>query len=299
MENGKQIITHGISPRSIPEREILISLIAEDLLQLKKSHYQDEYLSVPAKLTKEYLIFNDSYWSALETCLRDYDGTSKEILKKKFKKHELKKSREILEGIVDNTVDYIANKVGDKKSSTSINVDKNKNADPLLVKKFEEKITRQIIHDASVTDSMLKNESSAKASEKDEKFRVIHVIDLPKTTVQGIERYLRKIAEQSLVEDALVIIEDRVFIEGEYRFRKFVRNISEIYDDFILNPKSGKPKKSLLKKKDSTLIKQVMDNYEVIDKRKYLLNKRKFESALRGSFMDQVNSARESLKKEG
>lgn len=307
MKNEKTLFTNETKPRSISGTNIFISLIAEDILQLRESCYQGEYTEVPAKHAKDYLIFTDNYWSTLETCLRDFDKMSKEKFTEKYRKNELKESEKALEGIVEDTIDYIFDKIGGHQNSIPIDIDKNKHVDPLLKKKLEQKYARQIIADATVVESEPGHEKepekgkkadNKKEDENDEP-KIIDVIELPETTIQGIKRSIRKIAEESLIQDAFEIIEYRVLKDGEYRFKKFVHKISDIYDDFILNPTSGKPKKSLLEKDDTTLIKQAANNYEVIGKRKYLKNKRKFESALRGSFLEQVKSAREVLKKEG
>ncbi|MDZ7805827.1 MAG: hypothetical protein U5K71_01775 [Gracilimonas sp.] len=136
---------------------------------------------------------------------------------------------------------------------------------------------------------MIKNKSEA---------NTVTIIKIPKSTLLEFKRKLINVAQKGLMEEALQFAERRAKLNGDkYKFRKLRESLSDIYEDYVINNMTGKPKKSILDKSDAELIKHVVNNYEVIGNNTYLLNQRKYEKAVREHFVPKLKKARKTFAK--
>ncbi|MDZ7805828.1 MAG: hypothetical protein U5K71_01780 [Gracilimonas sp.] len=107
----KKLITAGKNPESIPENIVYLTLIAERIDNHAKAHHHDEYISLPKKFAYNYLEYNGSYWSVMETCLRNFEGIKRTIFNDDYKEVAIELCQEDIESSVDDLLSFVSDEI--------------------------------------------------------------------------------------------------------------------------------------------------------------------------------------------
>ncbi|MTI88835.1 MAG: hypothetical protein FH748_12785 [Balneolaceae bacterium] len=287
----KKLITAGKNPESISENIVYLTLIAERIDNHAKAHSHDEYINLPKKFAYNYLEYNGTYWSVMETCLRNFEEVKRPIFTDDYKEVAIELCQEDLETSVDDLLRFVSNKIRGQSKNICFDLNENAHAHPVVLKLLRDQLL-----------SNERRERRKRGNEGDKKQKIetntVSLIKIPKSTLTNFERKLINVAQKGLMEEALQFAERRAKLSGDkYKFRKLRESLSDIYKDYVIHSTTGKPKKSILGKDDADLIKHVVNNYEVIGNNIYLLNQRKYEKAVREHFVPKLKKARNSLAK--
>lgn len=264
--------------KKITERTLYITLLSVELYSYGIAHSMHDDLKWPRKLAIKYIEYNGTYLKRFQTQLRNFHG--KEVSFFKNNKNTLIESFEKeLKDAIDKTINEITQLVFKKKQ------------------KITERSELPVVINSKANNHAHKNIKTLinhilQAPSDHEK--TIFVPSIPVTNINKIENRIIEIAEKVLKNEALVYAEKRANLNGEkFIFKKLVKNIDEIFNDFMFDKKTSRIKKELLENKMSDIYKEVVKKYEVIGNSDYLLNENKFKAAIEGNFKPKI----ENLKK--
>lgn len=278
----KQLITGGKTPESISESTVYLTLLAEEIDSHGKSHYQGEYTNFPMKLALRYLEYKGSYWEVMEACLRNFGDIKHSEFTDDYKEVALEIYKEDLKSAVNDLLNYVSDKVRNKSKKIQFNINENAHSHPFVFELLKKKVPKDSGDIKQDESNYIKRNSTA-----------ISLLKIQKSTVAKFERMLINVAQKGLMEQALQFAERRAKLNGgNFKFKKLMHSLAEIYEDFIFNSTTNKPKKSIIEKEDSELINLVTNKYEVIGNNTYLLNRRKYKKAVREHFVPKLKEMR-------
>ncbi|MAL18641.1 MAG: hypothetical protein CL670_13160 [Balneola sp.] len=277
----KQLFTTGEKVEPLPESTVYLTLLIVRLKSLLNSSYPDEFKNAPQNMAYDYLEYQGSYWEVMQTCLRNFDEVKRSEFTQDYKEVALELLEEDLKKAKEELLVYVQEIKTEKDQKIEFKVTEDAKAHPL------------VLHELKIRDGKPKIDAHKKGNS-----RLVSLKKIPDSTLDNFERRLSYLAKMLLMIEAITFAERRAKLNaGKYKFKKLMNSLSEVYDDYIINKSSNKPKKSLLQKKNADLIKYVTNNYEIIGNTTYLLNKRKFEKAVRGHFVPKLKKARKDLAK--
>lgn len=283
----KQLITFGKTPESISESTVYLTLLTEEIDSHGKSHYQGEYTNVPMKLALKYLEYKGSYWEVMEACLRNFVEIKQSEFTDDYKEVALEIYKEDLDSAVDDLLNYVSDKIRGKSKKIQININENAHSHPFVLELLKKKVPKD-------RGDIKQDENNYKKGN----CTTISLLKIPKSTVAKFESKLINVAQKALMKEALQFAERRAKLNGgKFKFKKLMHSLADIYEDFIFNSTTNKPKKSIIEKEDSELINLVTNKYEVIGNNTYLLNSRKYEKAVREHFVPKLKEVRNKIAK--
>ena len=279
MDNLVHMFTVGEKVKSIPQNDVYLSLIADELHSYGIAHaVSDERL--PVELAINYLKFEDRYWKELQTCLRTFNNTTKEKFLNTGK-----------EEYADTSVyENILNEECDKDILIAISKAETYIRENIFKENDAKQEKRELIFHASRERNPNVHPNIIKLLQKrslltNKDISTVNVADLKKTVINNLVIRIRDIGKKALMKEALIFAKKRALLDkdGKYKFRKLVHSISDIYDD--LKDSLPKDRKELDKTK---FINHAANNYEIIDNSTYLLNHTKYKSAIREHFSARI-----------
>lgn len=259
-------------------REIRLKTIMNELIRGKQFFDTNDEKArglKPGRIAKEYLKYTGQFLRQFELCLKTFHG------KKADDFTEEKRST-----IIKVYEDYIIKKGEALKSFALDSINKNK----LVILDFTE-LEKKI--DSTNRDEygfflwysfdVLDKSEELKNNETEycQKMRIYSTSD---TAINTLEGKLRKLGKFSCIYEAIELISTHINLNDKYRFRKLVKDLDELYNDFLID-NSKKEKNKILADKDfDELVDDAVDNYEVLNQPKYLIDKNSYRAAVRKKF---------------
>jgi len=229
------------------------------------------YPNVIANESIAYLKYVNQYLKPLNTCLKKLKGLKKEEFTEDFKSTLQKSYRREIIKYADDLHYYAKNKINSNKTLqidfTSLEINYS-HFRSILFEKFKQ------------------YKSKCKPDKHPADLKKIVKINFSSDSIRNkVRGKMRNLAKYACINEALEIIEERINLTGQYKYKKLVKNLDELVQDFLIDSTTGNINE-IIKDNNSLaeLVNKAEKKYDVWGNTDYLLNKNSFKSALRSKF---------------
>jgi hypothetical protein len=281
MSEKNVFYTRNDKNHSALERDVYLELLALELYSYEIVHYSKQKYKYPASICIEFVKYDNRYWEYLNTCLKRFNGYTKESLEGEKGEYLLEIINEEIQDAVIGAVELIKEEKLDglnfdknEFENYRINLlsDENKKAHPNLKNLFKEilSITRE-------ENIYVEKEKDTGADQL-----YIYVPKIGDTRLSDFKNKVHAIAKAGLMLEAYKFSKKRATVnqENKYKFKKLVKNITEACENSLINSESGSIIKKHQNKRLAALAKVVVNNNEIIGNNLYLIDESGYQKAV-------------------
>jgi len=279
MSEKKVFYTKNDKRHSVSEREVYLELLALELYSFDIAHKHKQKNVYLASICIEFVKYENRYWEYLNTCLKRFNGYTKESLKGEKGEQLLEIINEEIEDAINDAVELIKeekldglNFVKNEFENYRINLlsDENEKAHPNLKNLFEEILSK----------TREENIYVEKETGTDQFY--IYVPKIGSSRLKDFVYRVNAIAKAGLMLEAYEFSKKRATVnqENKYKFKKLVKNITEACENSLINSKSGSLIEKHQNKRLASLAKVVVNNNEIIGNNLYLIDKSGYKKAV-------------------
>lgn len=234
----------------------------------------------PGDYAKRYLKLTDQFRRPFEMCLKKLDGETSESWTGQRKKGFIHLYEEITAKEGKQIRAFASDKINEKKVIILDFTEIEKNIDSTNRDRYD----FFIWYGFDVLDKpheLVKN--------KKESPKRVRIYDSSKTIMDKLEGKLREIAKFSCIHEAIEFTEQRIRLQGKYKFKKLVRDLDELFKDFLVDTSKNEINHVKVNQGIKNLVNEALNSYEVLDKPQYLIDENSYRSALRSKFKRKLN----------
>jgi len=258
---------------AVAEKDVYLGLLVIEIFSYSIGHNLSQKYVYPASISIDYARYQNKYWKHFNTCLKRFNGHSKERLEGENRELWLELIYEEIQDAIEGAVSLIKEKlvgIDIEKSNFenySINLlsKSNELSHPNLLVLFK-RILSNSKHDGNH----------------------VYIPEIGETRLNDFEHRVYAIAKAGLMIEALEFTKKRAALNDKatYMFKKQVQNIEEACENSLINSKGNILKAKHKDKGIAGLAKVVVNNNEIIGNRLYLIDKSGYQKAVEKHIKD-------------